>query len=93
MSKHVTCDLSKQQIIEIITNQFDQAHAEVQANPTDRNVWREETLRDLLKLIPVYEAEPQTTPEDTRQQVAEAAYKEYMKLMDDLVHGFTCFVE
>lgn len=55
MLKHITCELSKQQIIETIVAQFDQAHAAAEADPSERNVWREEALRDLLKLIPIYE--------------------------------------
>ena len=55
MLKHVECEMSKQEIIETIVLAFDKAHEEAEKNPTDRNILREEGIRDILKLIPIYE--------------------------------------
>ena len=53
--KHITCELSKQQIIEILAREFDKAHEAAERDHSEKNVWREEALRDLLKIIPIYE--------------------------------------
>lgn len=55
MLNHVSCEMPKQKIIETIVSEFDRTYALVKENPTERNLGREEALRDLLKLIPIFE--------------------------------------
>lgn len=55
MLKHVSCDLSKDEILRTIVKVFDRLYEAAEEIPTDENTWKKEGLQELLKELPIYE--------------------------------------
>ena len=55
MLKHVECEMSKQEIIEIIVREYDKAYEAARNNPSAKTIYHEEAMKNLLKHIPIFE--------------------------------------